>query len=179
MASKAKASTKIPAAVGTAMYEVWLAGLGALSQAQREGRKQFESLVAEGMAIQERVRTMAQSQIEAGARQMIEAAQAATEKAQGSWEEFQGAVQGHLERLMASAPGGKDMQAFMKRLQAASVNLQSLAKWPGNGDAPMPMQPAKKAAKKKSAKKAAKAPAKKAAKAPAKKAAKKKAAKRL
>lgn len=175
MATGDKSAAKIPAAVGSAMYEVWLAGLGALAQAQKEGRKHFESLVQEGMAIQDRLREAAQNQFEAGARQMIEAAQAATEKATGTWEAFQQSVQEQLERAMSSAPGGAELQAFMKRLQTASTNLQSIAKWPGVGPAPSAEAPAKKAATKKAAKKAAKkAPAKKAAK---KKAARKKAAK--
>jgi poly(hydroxyalkanoate) granule-associated protein len=176
MASEEK-SPKVSAVVGNAMYEVWLAGLGALAQAQTQGRKQFESLVQEGMAIQEKLRDMAQSQFEAGARQMIEAAQAAQDKAQNTWAEFQKATTGHLERLMSAAPAAPDMQAFMKRLQSASMNLQSLAKWPGSGEAPAAAAPAKKATKRKSAKKRAakKAPA---TRAPAKKAAKKKAAKK-
>lgn len=188
MAAPEEKSPKISAAVGNAMYEVWLAGLGALAQAQTQGRKQFESLVQEGMAIQEKLRDMAQSQFEAGARQMIEAAQAAQDKAQSTWAEFQKATTGHLEKLMSAAPAAPDMQAFMKRLQSATMNLQSLAKWPGAGEPPAAAAaaaPARKTAKRKSAKKraakttpAAKAPAKKApAKKAAKKAAKKKAAK--
>jgi poly(hydroxyalkanoate) granule-associated protein len=194
MATGDKSSTKIPAAVGSAMYEVWLAGLGALAQAQKEGRKQFESLVQEGIAIQEKLRETAQNHFEAGARQMIEVAQAATEKATGTWEAFQGSVQEQLERAMSTTPGGAELQAFMKRLQAATSNLQSLAKWPGVGPAPAAEGPAargaarksvkkatKKATKKvakKVAKRAVKSAVKKAARAPAGKSAKKKSAKK-
>lgn len=167
-------SPKVSAVVGNAMYEVWLAGLGALAQAQTQGRKQFESLVQEGMAIQEKLRDMAHSQFEAGARQMIEAAQAAQDKAQSTWAEFQKATTGHLEKLMSAAPAAPDLQAFMKRLQSATTSLQSLAKWPGTSEPPAARaapakRTAKKAAKKTAKRAAKKVPARKAAKAAVKK----------
>src|SRR5690242_10117000 len=44
--------------------QIWLAGLGALSKAQQEGGKFFETLVEEGAQMQERTRQYTQGQFE-------------------------------------------------------------------------------------------------------------------
>lgn len=44
--------------------QIWLAGLGALSKAQQEGGKYFETLVEEGSKVQEKTRTYTQAQFE-------------------------------------------------------------------------------------------------------------------
>lgn len=44
--------------------QIWLAGLGALSKAQQEGGKYFETLVEEGSRVQEKTRTYTQTQFE-------------------------------------------------------------------------------------------------------------------
>src|SRR5690348_1766466 len=44
--------------------QIWLAGLGALSKAQQEGGKFFETLVEEGVQVQEKTRNYTQSQFE-------------------------------------------------------------------------------------------------------------------
>lgn len=55
-------------AFGRSMMEsaqqIWLAGLGALSKAQQEGGKYFETLVEEGAQVQERTRNYTQKQFE-------------------------------------------------------------------------------------------------------------------
>ena len=38
--------------IGESVNQIWLAGLGAFSQAQKEGVKLFEALVAEGEKVQ-------------------------------------------------------------------------------------------------------------------------------
>jgi poly(hydroxyalkanoate) granule-associated protein len=44
--------------------QVWLAGLGALSKAQQEGGRFFETLVEEGAQVQEKTRNYTQAQFE-------------------------------------------------------------------------------------------------------------------
>ena len=44
--------------------QIWLAGLGAFSKAQNEGKKVFETLVARGAQIEERTRHVAEATIE-------------------------------------------------------------------------------------------------------------------
>ena len=43
--------------------QIWLAGLGAFSMAQKEGSKMFEALVAEGEKAQERAKVAADEQL--------------------------------------------------------------------------------------------------------------------
>ena len=44
--------------------QIWLAGLGALSKAQQEGGRFFETLVEEGTQVQDKTRTYTQAQFE-------------------------------------------------------------------------------------------------------------------
>ena len=46
--------TQLAAKVRESANQIWLAGLGAFSKAQKEGVKMFEALVAEGEKVQER-----------------------------------------------------------------------------------------------------------------------------
>jgi poly(hydroxyalkanoate) granule-associated protein len=178
MATKKAQSTGAKAAQGaaTAMQEVWLAGLGALAVAQREGRTQFENLVQQGVEVEARLRKLAESQIEQTTKTMMAAAQDMTDKAQTAWHDMQKLFTGQMDKVMGGlgALGTPDYRAFVKRVEDTMANVQSIAKWPiegmpwsGRGAKAVAKRPAaarsgtKRKAAKKSAKKAAKKVAKK------------------
>ena len=66
MAKSSSPSTPTPGSTGSAApsHEVWLAGLGALAQAQAQGTKAFEALVNDGLAFQRKSQEQAQQRLQ-------------------------------------------------------------------------------------------------------------------
>lgn len=116
--SKKKASAKkgtIEKGIDSAM-DIWLAGLGALSKAQEEGSKVFDSLVKEGEAVQTRSKKLAKKSKKVIAE--------ATE----TWDKLEHAVEDRLSR--ASSHLGvlthKDMEELTKRVEQLEKSVKEL-----------------------------------------------------
>ncbi|MCK9514889.1 MAG: phasin family protein [Ottowia sp.] len=145
--SKKSTHAKAPAPDSTASmpdHNIWLAGLGALAQAQAdaqvEGHKAFETLVKQGMEMQ------AQSQ-EIATRQWTEAAErlgAMTTQVAGgppTWNRlgsiFEARVQSALVSLgLPSADDWSELNARLTRLEQAVAALQAPASASGPASAP-------------------------------------------
>ena len=95
-----KTATLTPPAVKSTAYEVWLAGLGALVVAQRQGRKQYQALVQQGQALEKRVRKLAATPIAETKQSVIDTAQEMTERAQSALQGVQKTVADQVERVV-------------------------------------------------------------------------------
>jgi poly(hydroxyalkanoate) granule-associated protein len=97
--------------------EIWLAGLGALSNAQHEGGKAFETLVAEGEKVQERMKG-------AGDEWVTEL----SDKATGVWDEFQEVFQDRVARVLGSlnVPSRHDIDTLSKRVHVITRKLSEV-----------------------------------------------------
>lgn len=95
-------------AVGRVMVDsaqqIWLAGLGAFSKAQKEGSRFFETLVEEGARTQEKTRAYTQAQFEQAQRKA------------GPWLE--------QARQRTSDALGKIEQAFDERIARATKRME-------------------------------------------------------
>lgn len=123
----------LPQSAMNTMQEVWLAGLGALAVAQREGRRQFETLVKQGLEIESHLRKLAAPQFERAAQSMMQAAEETSRRARATWDEMQKMMNAQVERLMSGlgAVGTPDVRALMKRVEETMANVQSIARFPG------------------------------------------------
>lgn len=142
--------------------QVWLAGVGAFGRAQAEGGKLFETLVKEGLNLEQRTRKLAGGRVDAVRDAMEQTVGQARERATDTWDRlekvFEDRVQRALRRL--EVPSREDLSGLLDRVDALNAELRRLG-----GVGPV----SKRAASKRSAKKSASAaPAKK----PARKASK-------
>ena len=96
--------------------EVWLAGLGALSIAQEEGSKLFESLVKEGEAMQARSKKLAKK-----SKKMTDKATEAWDKVEHIFEER---VSHALNRL--ALVKHQDMEELTKRIEQLEISVKKL-----------------------------------------------------
>jgi poly(hydroxyalkanoate) granule-associated protein len=150
--------------LGESAQQVWLAGVGAFGRAQAEGGKLFESLVKEGLSLEQTTRKLAGSRVDAVRDAMETTVGQARERASDTWDRlekvFEERVQRALRRL--EVPSRDDLGALIDRVDALNSQLRNLGGKPAARKAP-------------AAKKATRAPAKKATakKAPARRAAKK------
>lgn len=145
--------------------QVWLAGVGAFGRAQAEGTKLFESLVKEGLSLEQLTRKVATGRADAMRDAVETRVSQARERASDTWDRlekvFEDRVQRALRRL--EVPGREDLAALIDRVDALNAELRKLG-----GGAAKPAKTAKTARKttrkapatKKTARKAARKTAK-------------------
>ena len=116
-------------------HEVWLAGLGALAQAQAQGTKAFESLVSDGLAFQRKSQEQAQQRLQEATARLTHLAQDFGQQASVRVDKlehvFEDRVAKALHRL--GMPTLQDMQVLQARIhaleeQAAKNNFKAAAK---------------------------------------------------
>jgi poly(hydroxyalkanoate) granule-associated protein len=160
MVKSSPKSTDTAQAAAAPSHEVWLAGLGALAQAQAQGTKAFEALVSDGLAFQRKSQEQAQQRLQEATARLTNLAQdfgqQATVRVDKLEHVFEERVAKALHRL--GMPTLQDMQVLQARIHALEEQLaQSLGTPPASAKAARPA-----AAKKAPAKKAASPAAKKA-----------------
>ena len=148
--------------VRASAQQIWLAGMGALSKAQRGRPKVFDALVKKGGRLQRKTRGAAQDSLgEAGERIGTMAGNAGARAGQ-HWDKleqiFEQRTAKALRRL--GVPTAKDVQALIERVEGLAAAVQRLSK-SAPAVAPQPARAAKPAAQ--AAKTSKKAAAKKAA----------------
>ncbi len=104
--------------------QIWLAGLGAFSKAQNEGKKVFETLVAQGSKIEERTRHVAEATIETAKEQASKTIDMATGKFDKLEQVFESRVHNSLNRLGVLT--SKDVEALSSQVGELSEAVRAL-----------------------------------------------------
>lgn len=104
--------------------QIWLAGLGAFSKAQNEGKKVFETLVARGAQIEERTRHVAEATIETAKEQASKTIEMATVKFDKLEQVFENRVHSSLNRLGVLT--SKDVEALSRQVGELSEAVRAL-----------------------------------------------------
>jgi poly(hydroxyalkanoate) granule-associated protein len=134
---KAKArATQAQAAVIENVQQIWLAGMGAIAKAQKEGPAAFQDAVADGLKLLARSRSQAEEMI----RDVFGAAQdtvqsrigSARDQATETWDNlealFQQRVQKALQQL--GVPSGDEIRLLTKRVAELNENVKALSARP-------------------------------------------------
>ena len=160
--------------------QIWLAGMGAFNRAQAEGGKLFESLVRDGLSLEQTARKLAGNRANV-VRDVVEGRVGqARERAVDTWDKLEKVFEDRVQRALVKlgVPGRDDLNALTQRVERLTEELRKAnggsapkaAKAPRKAAAPAtpkPVKTARKAAKAPKVAKATKAPARKAAKAAA------------
>lgn len=104
--------------------QIWLAGLGAFSKAQVEGRKVFDTLVAQGSVVEEHTRHVAESALETAKAQVASGVEMATGKFDKLEQIFEGRVHGALNRLGVLT--SKDVELLSKQVAELAESVHAL-----------------------------------------------------
>ncbi|HXQ31101.1 MAG TPA: phasin family protein [Steroidobacteraceae bacterium] len=117
-----------------AVHQIWLAGMGALAQAQKDGPRAFETLIVDGAEFIDRSRTHAEKSL----REAIATVQSAVaERMQGTrdqatetWDNLEKLFQGRVQRVLhqVGVPTAAEVKALTKRIDTLNSNVASLAK---------------------------------------------------
>ncbi len=139
--------------LGESAQQVWLAGVGAFGRAQAEGNKLFESLVKEGLSLEQVTRKVAGGKVEAVREAVESKVGQARERASDTWDRlekvFEERVQRALRRL--EVPSREDLSALIDRVDSLNGELRKLGGSPAPRKAAASKAQAKKAPVKKTA----------------------------
>ncbi len=166
---KSAFDSALAGAVKDSAQQIWLAGMGAFAKAQAEGGKVFETLVKEGVSLQRKTQSAAESKLSDVGQKMSSMAGEVGAKAGQQWDKLESIFEDRVARSLKKlgVPSAKDVDALIERIDALSRQVAQLgkAKAPAKTAAKAPAKaPARKtAAKKPAARPAAKKAARKAA----------------
>lgn len=104
--------------------QIWLAGLGAFSKTQVEGKKVFETLVKQGEALETRTRHVAESTIETARDQASKTFEAASGKFDKLEQVFEARVHKSLNRLGVLT--SKDVEALSAQVTGLADSVRAL-----------------------------------------------------
>ncbi len=155
--------------------QIWLAGMGAFHRAQAEGGKLFESLVRDGLSLEQTARKFAGNRADV-VRDVVEGRVGqAKERAADTWDKLEKVFEDRVQRALVKlgVPGRDDLNTLTERVEKLTAELRKAnAKPSAKPAAKAPAKaPRKATARKAASKPAVKAPAKKARKRTAKAAA--------
>jgi poly(hydroxyalkanoate) granule-associated protein len=119
----ATSASDMPDLSGLNTHQIWLAGLGAMAQAQAQGNKAFETLVSDGLAFQRKSQEEAQQRFQEATERFANMAQGLGQQATGRIDKlehvFEERVARALHRLgMPTLQDIADLQARVADLEA-------------------------------------------------------------
>ncbi len=141
-------------------HQIWLAGLGAFSQAKQEGAKLFETLVKQGEELQDRTKRAATETAAAARGAATAKAKEMQQMAGGTWDKLEQVFEDRVARALSKLGvyTQNDVQRLAVRVDELAAAVNKLVKAPaGGGAAAKPAKPAKRASKRRVAAPAAKA----------------------
>ena len=151
-ARKARARVSgAPAALIENVQQVWLAGMGAIAKAQKEGPAAFQDAVADGLKLLSRSRSSAEQMI----RDAFEAAQetvqsrvgTARDQASETWDNLETLFQNRVHKAMQQlgVPSGEEIRLLTKRVEELTASVQAMSSRKSRG-AKKPVQRARRKA---------------------------------
>jgi poly(hydroxyalkanoate) granule-associated protein len=129
---------KLPEGTQQSAQEIWLAGLGAFSKAQKEGEIAFQSLVKDGMNLQKASPQEAQQKIAEATAKMTALASDMATKATGGWGKLENIFEDRVARALKQlgVPSQDDLQTLRDEVSALRAEIQTLRANAGQSPTP-------------------------------------------
>ncbi|MBP7081521.1 MAG: phasin family protein [Rhodocyclaceae bacterium] len=128
-----KLSLNLADAVRDSAEEIWMAGLGAFSKAQREGNKMFDLLVSEGKQLQGKVKGVADNVSGKVADKLAENRVAElADKAVAGWDKFGQVLEDRTSEALGrfGVATKKDTDALSRRVAKLATELEKMRRTP-------------------------------------------------
>ena len=169
-AGSAAQAERLGKSISESAQQIWLAGMGAFKRTQAEGSKLFESLVRDGLSLEQSVRKLTGTRADAMRGAVETGVDQARERASDTWDRLEKVFEERVQRALVKlgVPGRDDLNALSNRVERLTNEVRKLAEPAAAAATPRKTAARKPAARKAPAKpKAAAAPARKPAKKPA------------
>ena len=114
--------------LGESAQQVWLAGVGAFGRAQAEGTKLFETLVKEGLSLEQITRKTAGGKAQAMRDAVESTVGQARERASDTWDRLEKVFEERVHRALRrlEVPSREDLSALIDRVDALNAELRKL-----------------------------------------------------
>jgi len=137
MASAAAAQlldSQLANSVKESAQQIWLAGMGAFSNAREEGTKVFETLVKEGQNLQKKTQGLAEDKINEVTGKMSAMADTVTAKAGQNWDKLESIFEQRTAKAMnkLGVPTAKDVDALVQRVDQLAAAVAKLSRAAGS-----------------------------------------------
>ena len=121
--------------LGESAQQVWLAGVGAFGRAQAEGTKLFETLVKEGLSLEQITRKTAGGKAQAMRDAVESTVGQARERASDTWDRLEKVFEERVHRALRrlEVPSREDLSALIDRVDALNAELRKLGGGGGAG----------------------------------------------
>ncbi len=106
--------------------QIWLAGMGAFNRAQAEGGKLFESLVRDGLSLEQTARKFAGNRAEV-VRDVVEGRVGqAKERAADTWDKLEKVFEDRVQRALVKlgVPSREDLNTLTERVERLTAELR-------------------------------------------------------
>ena len=126
--SSASAATGKTGALVETAQQVWLAGIDALTRAQSQGGKLFETLVKEGVSLEKKTRKLATGKVDE-VRDVVETkVEQVKERAVDTWDKLEGVFESRVSKALSKlgVPGREEMEALIDRVEELNRAVRKL-----------------------------------------------------
>jgi poly(hydroxyalkanoate) granule-associated protein len=108
--------------------QIWLAGLGAFSRAQKEGGKVFDALVQQGQELEARTKTAASGTADAAREAALAKAKEMQTAASGTWDKLEQVFEDRVAKALARLGfhSAADLERLVQRVDALSQSVNAL-----------------------------------------------------
>lgn len=115
------------------VHQVWLAGMGAIAKAQKEGPGAFQDAVSEGLKLLNRSRSTAEKMIRDAFESTQESVQSrldsARDQATETWDNLEALFQSRVQKALQQigVPNADEVRLLTKRVAELNDNVKALA----------------------------------------------------
>jgi poly(hydroxyalkanoate) granule-associated protein len=130
--AKGKSAPKTADHLGKSIMEsaqqIWLAGLGAFAKAQEEGTKLFDTLVREGVSLEQKTRKLALGKADEVRGAVESSVSQVKERTQETWDKLEKVFEVRVSRALGKlgVPGRKELDEIAERVEALSREIRKL-----------------------------------------------------
>ncbi len=144
--AKAQAE-RLSKSLSESAQQIWLAGVGAFSRAQAEGTKLFESLVKEGVSLENTARKFAGKRADVVREAVENRVEQARDRATDTWDRLEKVFEERVQRALVKlgVPGRDDLKDLSSRVDGLTAELRRQGGKPATRKAPARKTPARKA----------------------------------
>lgn len=131
MPKKSESSTSAPQAEPNSpesAQQIWLAGLGALAQAHKQGGQAFKNLVQDGLAMQRKTQEAAREQMAQASEKLSSLAAGLGSRASQPWDRLEGIFEQRVGRALQrlDVASREELEALRGRVEALESLLRQL-----------------------------------------------------
>lgn len=129
---KAKPETKSADHLGKSIMDsaqqIWLAGLGAFAKAQEEGTKLFDTLVREGVSLEQKTRKLAMGKADEVRDAVETGVSQVKERTQETWDKLEKVFEDRVSRSLGKlgVPGRRELNEIAERVEELAREVRKL-----------------------------------------------------